>query len=173
MLKQNPRKKSTVQPPAKKSIPKKNSENSQPTCFNTKGYFTSEEPYSEDYMKAKQHVFEKYRNKDNELVFIDPLLKPSPFIQRGMLKPANRQSNEDPHNEKVLNNFLKTYMNRKEKKEQIEEEKYFGKKRDSLGSSNVEFNPSFCTTTKGSRINSKSVYSRVSTTRSVCSNKEN
>ena len=80
-------------------------------------------------MKAKQDVFNKYRQKDNELVFIDPLVKTSPFIQRGMLKPMNHQMNEQPHGEKVLNNFLKNYINRKEKKEQIEEEKYFGKKR--------------------------------------------
>ena len=29
----------------------------QPTCFNTKGYFTSDEPYNEDYLKAKHDVY--------------------------------------------------------------------------------------------------------------------
>lgn len=42
MLKQNPRKKSTIQAPNKKSLPKGSSENTQPHCFNTKGYFTAE-----------------------------------------------------------------------------------------------------------------------------------
>lgn len=36
--------------------------------------------------------------------------------------------------EKYLNNFIRTYLNRKEKREQIENEKYFGgeKKRDEI-----------------------------------------
>ena len=54
MLKQNPRKKVTVQAPSKTKINIGNVENSQTCCFNTKGYFSSEEPYAEDYLKAKQ-----------------------------------------------------------------------------------------------------------------------
>ena len=74
-------------------------------------------------------MFNKYRNKDNELVFIDPLKKASPFIQRGMLKPITSNSNEHPNSDRILNNFLKNYINRKEKKGIQEEEKYFGKRR--------------------------------------------
>ena len=50
------------------------------------------------------------------------IVKASPF-------PMNHHVNEQPHGEKVLNNFLKNCINRKEKKEQIEEVKYFGKKK--------------------------------------------
>lgn len=89
-----------------------------------------------------------------------------------MLKPVNNSNNEIPHGEKVLNHFLKSYISRKEKKEQKDDEKYFGKRRESMGCSNIEFNPSI-STVKGSRPTAKSVFSRVSTTRSVSSNKEN
>lgn len=62
----------------------------------------------------KQEVFKKYRKDDAELVFIDPkMTKPSAFIQRGMLKPSNHIYNEAPNSDKVLNNFLKNYINRK------------------------------------------------------------
>ena len=84
----------------------------------------------------------------------------------------NNVNNEMPHGEKVLNNFLKNYISRKEKKEQKDDEKYFGKRRESIGCSNIELNPSI-STVKGSRPATKSVFSRVSTTRSVSSNKEN
>lgn len=102
----------------KKQRPHESSENAQHTCFNTKGYFTSDEPYNEDYLKAKQEVFKKYRNKDSEIVFIDPKsVKPSAFIQRGMLKPSNHIYNDHgskrEKTEKVLNNFLKNYITRK------------------------------------------------------------
>ena len=40
---QNPTKKPTVQPPPKRKGPE--SENVQPMCFNTKGYFTPEEAH--------------------------------------------------------------------------------------------------------------------------------
>lgn len=112
------KRRSITQKRQKKAHPSESSENVQPTCFNTKGYFTSDEPYNEEYLKAKQEVFKKYRNKDNELVFIDPkMTKPAAFIQRGMLKPSNHIYNEPGMNgektEKVLNNFLKNYISRK------------------------------------------------------------
>jgi hypothetical protein len=85
-------------------------------------------------LKAKHQVFNKYRSKDNELVFIDPsLTKTSDLLQRGMLKPINRISNEPLNGERVVGNFLKNYMHRKEKKEQFEDEKYFGKRKESIG----------------------------------------
>lgn len=85
---QNARKKPTIQPPIKRKGPE--SENIQPTCFNTKGYFTPEEAHQTDYIKVKEEVFKKYRNQDSELVFIDPkMTKPSSFIQRGMLITRN------------------------------------------------------------------------------------
>ena len=129
MLKQNPRKKVTEKPTSKPKINVGNIESAQTSCFNTKGYFSSEEPYAEDYLKAKQDVFNKYRNKDNELVFIDPLKKTSPFIQRGMLKPITSNNNEPPNSDRILNHFLKNYINRKEKKGVQEEEKFFGRRR--------------------------------------------
>lgn len=48
------------------------------------------------------------------------MTKASAFIQRGMLKPNNHIYNELGANgektEKVLNNFLKNYMTRKERR---------------------------------------------------------
>lgn len=32
---------------------KQNLENTKPVLFNTKGYFSPDEPYNEDYLKAK------------------------------------------------------------------------------------------------------------------------
>lgn len=88
-----------------------------PTCFNTKGYFTPDEAYDSEYLKVKEEVFKKYRNQDTELVFIDPkMTKPAAFIQRGMLKPSNQPS-EPKNSDKFLNNFLKNYITRKEKRE--------------------------------------------------------
>ena len=105
-------KKPTVQAPTKRKGPL--SENEQPTCFNTKGYFTPEQAYDTQYLKVKEEVFKKYRNQDTELVFIDPkMTKPAAFIQRGMLKPTNSNQPESKNKEKVLNNFLKNYITRK------------------------------------------------------------
>lgn len=94
----------------------------QPACFNTKGYFTPEEAHHTDYLKVKEEVFKKYRNQEAEIVFIDPkMTKPASFIQRGMLITRNDNPSEPKNSEKVLNNFLKNYMSRKEKREAQDE----------------------------------------------------
>ena len=64
-------------------------------AFNTKGYFSSSEPYAEDYLKVKQEVFKKYRNTNQELVVIDSkITNPSIYIKKGLLKPNNNCLNE-------------------------------------------------------------------------------
>ena len=165
---QNARKKQTVHAPSRRKGPE--SENVQPTCFNTKGYFTPDEAYHTDYLKVKEEVFKKYRNQEAELVFIDPkLAKPACFIQRGLLMPKNDNHTDPKNSEKVLNNFLKNYMTRKEKREAQDEERYLGTRRESFGVSNIELS----TITKPRTV-ARSLYSRVSTCRSACSsNKEN
>lgn len=126
----------------------------------------------------KQEVFKKYRNRDAEIVFIDPkLTKPTAFIQRGMLKPNNHIYNELSHqsdkNEKLLNNFLKNYISRKERRELQEDERYYGSRRESFGVSNIELSNAGSTLTQRNR-GSRSVFSRAQTARSVTtSNKEN
>lgn len=82
------RKKTSIQPPLVKKGPK--CENVQPAGFNTKGYFTPDEAHENEYIKVKEEVFKKYRNREAEIVFIDPkMTKPCAFIQRGMLIPKN------------------------------------------------------------------------------------
>lgn len=57
-------------------------------------------------------------------------IHPGAFIQRGMLNPNLPSVKVEPlgqksmNQEKVLNSFVKNYMNRKEKKERIDERKY-------------------------------------------------
>ena len=48
----------------KKHVKSANEENIMPPIsFNTKGYFDPSQPFNEEYLKVKQQVFEKYRNK--------------------------------------------------------------------------------------------------------------
>lgn len=57
-------------------------------------------------------------------------IHPGAFIQRGMVNPNSSTVKVEPlglknmNQEKVLNSFVKNYMNRKEKKERIDEKKY-------------------------------------------------
>lgn len=64
-------------------------ENIKPIGFNTKGYFDPSEPFNEEYLKIKQQVFEKYRNKKEEIVMLDPkITNKAAFIQKGLLIPS-------------------------------------------------------------------------------------
>jgi hypothetical protein len=100
-----------------------NEENIKPAGFNTKGYFDPSEPYNEDYLKLKQQVFEKYRNKKEEIVMIDPKsINKAAFIQKGLLIPSktmnvNASEQKSIQGELPSLNLLKSYLVRKEKKE--------------------------------------------------------
>jgi hypothetical protein len=78
----------------KKTIQKKrtnsiNEENIRPVGFNTRGYFDPSQPFDEEYLKVKQQVFEKYRNKKEEIVMLDVKnTTRAAFIQRGLLVPS-------------------------------------------------------------------------------------
>jgi hypothetical protein len=57
-------------------------------------------------------------------------IHPGAFIQRGILKPNNDITNVIPlgpknmNQEKILTSFVKNYINRKERKEKIDDKKY-------------------------------------------------
>lgn len=117
-----------VQNKPSKTVQKKhtntaNEENIKPLVFNTKGYFDPSEPFNEEYLKVKQQVFEKYRNKKEEIVMIDPkVTNKAAFIQKGLLIPSktmNLNANESRivQGEPPSLNLLKSYLIRKEKKE--------------------------------------------------------
>ena len=79
----------------KKKVKSSNEENIKPAGFNTKGYFDPSEPFNEDYLRLKQQVFEKYRNKKEEIVMLDPRsTNKAAFIQRGLLVPLKSSNIE-------------------------------------------------------------------------------
>lgn len=117
-----------VQNKPSKTVQKKHTntvdeENIKPIGFNTKGYFDPKEPFNEEYLKVKLQVFEKYRNKKEEIVMLDPkITNKAAFIQKGLLIPSktmNVNANESKisQTEPLSLNLLKTYLIRKEKKE--------------------------------------------------------
>lgn len=114
--------------PKHRSVLSSDSENVKPLVFNTKGYFDPSQPLDEEYFKAKQKVFEKYRNKEEEYVMVDlKNTNKSAFIQRGCLMPikeANGPQDETTFLEKARNSLLKNYLMRKERREHIDLEKY-------------------------------------------------
>mgnify|MGYP006910387756 FL=1 len=78
----------------KKHTKSVNEENIKPVGFNTKGYFDPSEPFDHEYLKVKQQVFEKYRNKKEEIVMLDAKnTNKAAFIQKGMLIPSNPCNN--------------------------------------------------------------------------------
>jgi hypothetical protein len=93
------RAKPSIQKPIKqvckrKSVGHAESENIRPLCFNTKGYFNPEEPFDSEYLKVKEEVFKKYRNKNGEYVMLDSKnTKKSAFIQKGLQMPSINISN--------------------------------------------------------------------------------
>lgn len=73
----------------KKHIKSVNQENIRPIGFNTRGYFDPAEPFNEDYLKVKQQVFSKYRNRKEEIVMLDAKnTNRAAFIHRGLLLPS-------------------------------------------------------------------------------------
>jgi len=72
-------------------------------------------------------VFQKYRNKREEYVMLDAKNNnKAAFIQRGLLlplKPSNVESTDEKQNHLEQNSYslLKSYLMRKERKEQQEQ----------------------------------------------------
>ena len=107
----------------KKRTNSANEENIKPvTSFNTRGYFDPSQPYNEEYLKVKQQVFEKYRNKKEEIVMLElKNINRGAFIQRGLLVPSKSINVEGNENKSCIAEpsshcLLKTYLLRKEKK---------------------------------------------------------
>ena len=86
-------------------------------------------------------MYKKYRDPSQELVVIDPKsIHRGAFIQRGLPLQNNLISTnklmesegsllvplgpKNMNQERVFNSFVKNYINRKEKKERIDEKKY-------------------------------------------------
>jgi hypothetical protein len=111
----------------KKRVNQVDEENIKPLVFNTRGYFDPSVPYDEEYLKVKQKVFEKYRNKKEEIVMLDAKnTNKSAFINKGLLMPSktincNSEDDRSYPGEKLSSNLLKSYLLRKEKREMLEQ----------------------------------------------------
>jgi len=103
-------------------------------------------------------------------------IHPGAFIQRGMTNPNSSTIKIEPlgqrsmNQEKVINSFVKNYINRKEKKERIDERKYAPSANGALSEIKA-LEPSVrdFQSCRSSRASKSIMQSRQSTTRSILS----